>query len=93
MPKNPTYLTATSLLVAVLANIQNAAAHMEPKANDGTEKCYGIAKAGKNDCASAAAKHSCASMAKRDSDPKEWVKVQQGLCAKLANGSSEPKVK
>jgi uncharacterized membrane protein len=33
-------------------------------------KCYGIAKAGKNDCASAS--HGCAGAAKTDNDPAEW---------------------
>lgn len=84
-------LATTGVFIAILANLQSAAAHMEPKANDGTEKCYGIAKAGKNDCASPPAKHSCAGLAKHDSDPNEWVKVPQGLCSKLAGGSLKPK--
>ncbi|MBS0267265.1 MAG: DUF2282 domain-containing protein [Planctomycetes bacterium] len=82
---------ATGLLIAAVANAQNAFAHLEPKARDGTEKCYGVARAGKNDCASAAAKHGCAGTAKHNADPNEWVKVRQGLCAKLAGGSTEPK--
>lgn len=45
------------------------------------EKCYGIAKAEKNDCASAA--HSCKGQATTDNDPNEWVKVDAGTCAKL----------
>jgi uncharacterized membrane protein len=49
------------------------------------EKCYGVTKAGKNDCA--AAKHSCAGQSKVDGDGKDWVEVPKGTCAKLANGS------
>ena len=37
------------------------------------EKCYGVAKAGKNDCASAA--HSCAGQASKDNDPADWKYV------------------
>ncbi len=55
------------------------------------EKCYGVAKAGKNDCANAAGTHSCAGQAKVDNDPGEWLFVPKGLCGKLAGGSTEPK--
>ncbi len=52
---------------------------------NGMEKCYGIAKAGKNDCANSG--HGCNSEAKADSDKKEWVFVPTGLCKKLVDGS------
>jgi uncharacterized membrane protein len=45
------------------------------------EKCYGIAKAGKNDCA--ANGHSCAGQSKVDNDPTEWKFVPKGDCEKL----------
>ncbi len=85
------FLTAASMLTAALAGIQDASAHMEPKKGDGMEKCYGVVKAGKNDCASKANKHSCATMAKADSDPNEWIKVPNGLCNKLVGGSTSEK--
>jgi uncharacterized membrane protein len=54
-------------------------------ADDGSagakEKCYGVALAGKNDCASA--KHSCAAQAKVDKDPSEFKAVPKGSCEKL----------
>lgn len=93
MNKNMRYMTAMSLLGVAMVAHGTASAHMEPKKGDGTEKCYGVAKAGKNDCASAAAKHGCAGMGTsgKDADPKEWVKVPQGLCVRLAGGSLEAK--
>ncbi|MBY0572781.1 MAG: DUF2282 domain-containing protein [Undibacterium sp.] len=48
-----------------------------------TEKCFGIAKAGQNDCASKAAGHSCAGQAKKDMDANEWKKVPVGSCEKM----------
>jgi uncharacterized membrane protein len=45
------------------------------------EKCYGIAKAGQNDCA--ANGHSCQGQAKTDNDPAEWKNVAKGECAKM----------
>ena len=47
------------------------------------EKCYGVAKAGKNDCASADGSHSCAGQAAKDNDPNEWKYVAKGECAKM----------
>jgi uncharacterized membrane protein len=53
------------------------------------EKCYGVVKAGKNDCAGPA--HACAGQAKVDSGGKEFVALPKGTCAKLAGGSLTPK--
>lgn len=51
------------------------------KVPDGKEKCYGIAKKGKNDCS--ANSHDCKGMAKSDFDPKEWKFVPKGLCSTI----------
>ena len=45
------------------------------------EKCYGIAKAGQNDCGTS--KHACATLAKIDRDPADWRLVPKGTCQKL----------
>jgi uncharacterized membrane protein len=59
-------------------------------AGDGeTEKCYGVAKAGKNDCGTAT--HSCAGQAKTDNDPAEWKKVPKGTCAQMGGSTTPPK--
>ena len=47
------------------------------------EKCFGIAKAGQNDCANATGTHSCAGQAKVDTAPEEWNYVAKGTCDKL----------
>ncbi len=52
----------------------------------GMEHCYGVAKAGKNDCA--AAGHSCAGQSSKDADKSSWVSLPTGVCAKLAGGST-----
>ena len=51
------------------------------------EKCYGVAKAGKNDCA--ANGHSCAGQSKVDNDPTEWKYVPKGECEKMG-GTTAP---
>ena len=49
----------------------------------GKEKCFGIAKAGQNDCANAAGTHSCAGQSKTDMGADEWKYTAKGTCAKM----------
>lgn len=76
---------AIALAVAATAN----AADM-PK----TEKCYGVAKAGKNDC-KAGAGTSCAGTSKSDYQGNAWKLVKAGTCTSIrtpkGNGSLTPK--
>ncbi len=53
------------------------------------EKCYGIVKAGKNDCQTAAS--SCAGTSKKDAQGDAWVFVPAGTCAKITGGTLVPK--
>ena len=53
------------------------------------EKCYGVAKAGQNDCGTAA--HTCAGKAKKDNLPEEWKYVPKGTCEKLGGKTQPPK--
>ena len=54
------------------------------------EKCYGIAKAGKNDCASTGS-NSCGGTSKINADPKAWIYVPEGYCERIVGGSKTPK--
>jgi len=54
------------------------------------EKCYGIAKAAKNDCASTGS-NSCGGTSKINSDPKAWIYVPEGYCERIVGGSKTPK--
>jgi uncharacterized membrane protein len=54
---------------------------------DKLEKCYGINAVAKNDCAAGA--HSCAGQATAARDPKSFVLVPAGDCAKIAGGTSQ----
>ena len=58
-----------------------------PAAAAEKEKCFGIAKAGQNDCASISGVHSCAGQSKVDMDKGEWKFVPKGTCKEL-NGLS-----
>jgi uncharacterized membrane protein len=56
------------------------------------EKCYGIVKAGKNDCHDIKGSHSCAGKATKDADGKEWVYLPKGACERIVGGNLEGKV-
>ncbi len=60
-------------------------------AEEGKEKCFGIAKKGANDCASANGSHSCAGQAKADNEPNEWKFVPAGTCEKMGGKTAAPK--
>lgn len=47
------------------------------------EKCWGVAKAGQNDCGSNKTAHSCAGQSKADYDPNDFKVVKTGTCAKM----------
>jgi len=51
------------------------------------EKCYGVAKAGMNDCKSGM--HGCKGKAEKDNDKKSFIVVPHGTCAKIAGGSTK----
>ena len=55
------------------------------------EKCYGVVKAGHNDCGAADKSHSCAGHAAVDGDGGEWLGLPKGVCERLVGGSLEPK--
>lgn len=50
------------------------------------EKCYGVAKAGMNDCGSKKSGHSCAGQATKNSDANDFVALPKGTCNKIAGG-------
>ncbi len=77
-------LAASSLLgLLALAATQAQAGPVAQPA--GSEKCYGVAKAGHNDCAAGA--HSCAATATRNADKASFVYLPKGACSKLAGGA------
>ncbi len=52
------------------------------------EKCFGIAKAGKNACAVAGASHSCAGDARKDGQRDAYLFVPAGTCQNIVGGST-----
>ena len=85
--KTTSALIASSLLGALAlaaASAAHAAPVMQPAAS---EKCYGVAKAGHNDCAAGA--HSCAGQSTKSMDKTSFVYLPTGACGKLAGGMTK----
>ena len=80
-------LVVSSALASVLALGLVGQAAAQDK-----EKCFGIAKAGQNDCANLSGSHSCAGQAKADNGATEWKYVAKGTCEK-AGGKTTPPAK
>ena len=77
--KTLTIAAAVSGLLAAGAAVANHHEGMDEAKGDKV-KCYGVAKAGQNDCASAS--HGCAGSAKTDNDPGEWKYAPKAECEK-----------
>ena len=77
----------TSAIAILVANSALAQVHPE-KPTYKYEKCYGVARAGHNDCFFAA--NSCAGTAATDNEPGAWVYMPQGTCKKIVGGTVEP---
>ena len=58
----------------------------------GKEKCFGVAKAGQNDCANLSGSHSCAGQSKVDNGADEWKYVGKGTCKEM-QGKTEAEAK
>jgi uncharacterized membrane protein len=76
----------SAALASVLAMGLTAPVAAQEKAK---EKCYGIAEAGKNDCASLSGSHSCAGQAKVAKSPDDWKYVPKGTCKDLGGKTAE----
>lgn len=83
-----TRLIASSALASVLALSALTAAHAADPGKE-KDKCYGIAKAGTNDCANLSGSHSCAGQSKNAMAPDEWNYVAKGTCDKIGGKSEE----
>ena len=88
---SPPHLLIASAVAAALTlpYASPSQAGPAPKPKFQSEKCFGIAKAGKNDCQTA--NSSCAGTSKRDNQGDAWIYMPTGACDKVVGGSKEPK--
>lgn len=89
---NPTK-TAAPLIAAIAIAALASSAQAQQATGKPTEKCYGISKAGKNDC-KAGPGTSCAGSSTRDYQGNAWKLVPKGTCLTIktpkGHGSLEP---
>jgi uncharacterized membrane protein len=81
---NPSFrsfpMNQRAMIAATAAAVMSMGLLAVPAAAQEKEKCFGIAKAGQNDCASTFGTHSCAGQSKVDMDKSEWKYVAKGTC-------------
>ena len=82
-------LLIAAAVAAALATPIASQAGPAPKPKFEAEKCYGIVKAGKNDCQTA--NSSCAGTSKRNNQNDAWIYVPAGSCDKVVGGATQPK--
>ncbi|SDF05697.1 DUF2282 domain-containing protein [Rhodospira trueperi] len=82
-------ITETSTIIAAAMTAALAMAAPTGASAADMEKCYGVAKAGHNDCQTA--NSSCAGSSTMDGDGHAFIALPEGTCEKLVGGSLEPK--
>ena len=83
---NQRLIVSSALASALALGLVNTASAADSGAK---EKCYGIAKAGANDCANLSGSHSCAGQTKADNDPMDWKYVAKGSCKDMKGLTAE----
>ncbi|MGR5149044.1 DUF2282 domain-containing protein [Photobacterium alginatilyticum] len=84
--KKTTNIALASAVTGLIALAGTAMTTSTAVAGEAKEKCYGVAKAGKNDCATKTS--SCAGTSKTDNQKDAFIMVPKGLCDRLAGGST-----
>jgi uncharacterized membrane protein len=80
---------AHSALASLFAVTVMAASTPVEAGKKDMEKCYGIVKAGKNDCQTS--NSACAGTAEIDNKPTAFIALPKGTCEKIVGGSLKPK--
>jgi uncharacterized membrane protein len=83
--KNKLIKSAMTAFLMLVATPSVMAATLTDSDAPNTEKCYGVVKAGFNDCATATS--SCAGSSTKDAQPDAFIFVPQGVCEKLVGGN------
>lgn len=78
----------TAILAAAVSSLFVLTTTVLAAEDTNSEKCYGVAKAGKNDCAAGA--HACAAQSTKDKSAKEFIKVPKGTCERIVGGLLSP---
>ncbi|MDR3514823.1 MAG: DUF2282 domain-containing protein [Azospirillaceae bacterium] len=80
--------TVLGLAAAMQTTVASAADPAPMAKTEAAVKCFGVNAVAKNDCA--AGSHSCAGQASMARDPKSFILIPAGACAKIAGGTLNP---
>jgi len=83
---NPSLIASSALASMLALGLLDAASAADVA---GKEKCFGIVKAGQNDCANLSGTHSCAGQSKADMGADEWKYVAKGTCQKMGGKTAD----
>ena len=85
-------MKSQKLVYAVMTTLLSANISALAQTNESStmEKCYGIVKAGKNDCA-IPNRNACSGRVKTDNDTQAWIFTPKGTCEKITGASITPK--
>lgn len=82
--KQTELLVASAITAFLTLTAADAAIASGQSSTQATEKCYGIVKAGMNDCATATA--SCAGSSTKDNQADAYIFLPKGICERLVGG-------
>jgi uncharacterized membrane protein len=91
--KNETCIAIASAVGALLA-LSSASAPAAPTLHHPERpiykyvKCYGVARAGRNDCFTSGS--ACAGSTRQDGQHDAWIYLPAGTCAKITGGGLDP---
>ncbi len=82
-------MIAAAVVALTAAGMMSSESSIAADNKSAMEKCYGVAKAGRNDCATASS--SCAGTSTRDRQRDAYIAVPKGTCSKIAGGTLDAK--
>jgi uncharacterized membrane protein len=78
-------LSAISAIALAVQRNTHLTPHAAANFRFDRERCFGVVRAGKNDCGTA--KHACAGRARLDASGDEWLMLPAGTCEKIIGGA------
>jgi uncharacterized membrane protein len=85
-------MTQKPIVAAAIAGLFALGAAGTTLAQDkGQEKCWGVTKAGQNDCGSNKTAHSCAGQSKMNYDPNDFKMTKAGSCVNMGGSLEQGK--
>lgn len=86
--KHSTSMITAAVLALTTGALMSSANTQAADEKAEMEKCYGVAKSGKNDCQTASS--SCAGTSTQDRQKDAFIALPKGTCSKIAGGSLTP---